>query len=280
MVRGRVRIDGRARAAVLTLWLVLAGAVTGAAMSGLSRVVVVGLLALVAVSGGYARRWSVAVGAGLAAGVVAGGLALTDGRAAAAAPLVVTFSLTGLLAGAWRFARLGDRTSTSLADGPATPAAPGCRLPAGVADQLLFERLTVHEMTRARRYDRPLTLLLVGVENWTALVAQRGRRAAGELQAALATCVRRLLRDVDAIGVHGEGRLAVLLPETPLDGGLIVAARIEQAALGDVGVKVRVGAAVFPHDAVTVEALLREAEAALELAQLEKVSVVERAQLG
>ena len=135
-------------------------------------------------------------------------------------------------------------------------------------------------MTRARRYERPLVLLLIGVDGWSTLVAERGRRAAFENLAALATRVRRLLRDVDAIGLHGDGRLAVLLPETPLDGALVVAGRIEQAALQEVGMRTRIGAAVFPDDAGTVEALLREAEAGLDLARIEGVSTVERVRLA
>ena len=80
--------------------------------------------------------------------------------------------------------------------------------------------------------------------------------------------------------MHGDGRLAVLLPETPLDGTLVVAGRIQQTALQDVGLKTRIGAAVFPDDAVTVEALLREAEAGLDLARIEGVSTVERVRLA
>jgi GGDEF domain-containing protein len=72
----------------------------------------------------------------------------------------------------------------------------------------------------------------------------------------------------------------VLLPETPLDGAQVVAVRIQQAALEDVGQKTRIGAAVFPDDAVTVEALLQEADAALDLARLEGVGIVQRVRIA
>jgi GGDEF domain-containing protein len=121
---------------------------------------------------------------------------------------------------------------------------------------------------------------LIGVDGWTTLTAERGRRGAFDLLGALAVRIRRLLRDVDAIGVHGDGRLAVLLPETPLDGALVVAARIRQAAQPDVGVRTRVGVAVFPEDAGTVEALVREAEARLALARIEGTAIVERVRLA
>ena len=60
----------------------------------------------------------------------------------------------------------------------------------------------------------------------------------------------------------------------------MVAGRIEQAALQEVGMRTRIGAAVFPDDAGTVEALLREAEAGLDLARIEGVSTVERVRLA
>ena len=116
-----------------------------------------------------------------------------------------------------------------------------------------------------------------GLEQQIGAPHERGRRGAFDV---LATRVRRLLRDVDAIGLHGEGRLAVLLPETPLDGALVAARRIEQSALEDVAIKTRIGAAVFPEDAGTVEALVHEAEAGLELARLEGVGIVERVALA
>ena len=72
----------------------------------------------------------------------------------------------------------------------------------------------------------------------------------------------------------------MLLPETPLDGAQVVAVRIQQAALEDVGLKTRIGAAVFPDDAVTVEALMQEAEAGLDLARLEGVSIVQRVRIA
>jgi diguanylate cyclase (GGDEF)-like protein len=153
------------------------------------------------------------------------------------------------------------------------------RLPAGVADERLLDRLAVHEMTRARRYEHPLTLLLVQVDVWPLLQAEHGQRGALDRLSRLAIRIRRLLRDVDAIGLHGDGQLAILLPETPLDGAMVVAGRIEETAREDVGVRVRVGAAVFPDDAVTVEGLLVEAEAALELARLEGAGVAQRVQL-
>ena len=173
-----------------------------------------------------------------------------------------------------RAAKGSDAVPAKTRQQTASPAE--ARLPAGVADERLLDRLAVHEMTRARRYEHPLTLLLVDIDGWPGLLADRGARGAYDQLSLLAVRIRRLLRDVDAIGLHGEHQLAILLPETPLDGALVVANRIEEAAREDVGLSVRVGAAVFPDDAVTVEGLLHEADAALDLARLEGLAVAQR----
>ena len=208
---------------------------------------------------------------------------LTALWAVGADPLTLSIAASGTAAafgvGCWL--RPSEPDATAPVGGREQPVAPAeGRLPAGVADERLLDRLAVHEMTRARRYEHPLTVLLVDIDRWSVLSAERGKRGAQEQLSALAIRIRRLLRDVDAIGLHGDGQLAILLPETPLDGALVVAGRIEEEAREDVGLSVQVGAAVFPDDAISVEGLLHEAEAALELAQLEGVAVAQRVQIS
>jgi diguanylate cyclase (GGDEF)-like protein len=273
-------IDGRLKACLFAVWLTVNAATIATSTDVGSRWFAIGAVLVAACAGLLRRDWREALAVGLAgaaltAWLVRGG----DGEAIpllAAAGVVVT----ALLA-AWSRQRPEvPAVVAPTSERQAQPTPAEARLPPGVADEQLFDRLAVHEMTRARRYERPLVLLLIGVDGWSTMVAERGRRPAFDTLATLATRVRRLLRDVDAIGLHGDGRLAVLLPETPLDGALVVAGRIEQTALQDVGLKIRIGAAVFPDDAGTVETLVREAEAGLDLARIEGVSTVERVRLA
>ena len=275
----RLDFDHRLRMACLAAWLIGATALVAGVTSGTARpLAVAGLVASVT-----AGLLVPSTRLGLATGIVAG-LAVTawifaEGGGAAFAGVV---GMVVIASGAITLvlsSRRGALTALSE-DRPRTPSPAGVRLPPGVADEALLERLTVHEMTRARRYERPLTLLLVGVEDWATISAGRGRRGAHDLLGTLATRLRRLLRDVDAIGMHGDGQLAILLPETPLEGALVVASRIEQVATNEVGLKIRLGASVFPDDAGTVVTLMREAEAALELARLEQLTIAERAPLA
>ena len=280
MVRGHVQIGGSLVVCLFVGWLAIGTATIVAATDGVGRVVVVGAILVTALLGVLRGDWRESLAVGLAGAAVA---AWSVGSASGeAAPLVAALGVivTALLAAWSRACGVLRREPLAAIDRAAQPTPADARLPLGVADEALFDRLAVHEMTRARRYERPLALLLVGIDSWPALVAERGRRESGERLAALAVRIRRLLRDVDALGVHGDGRLAVLLPETPLDGAQVVAARIEQVARQDVGLTTRIGTAIFPEDAGTVEALVCEAEAGLELARLDGVSTVERVPIG
>lgn len=279
-MRGTISIDGRLRACAFSAWLILGTAVVASSTEGGGRMVALCAMLVAAFAGLLRRDWREALAVGLAGAALTAWLVSGDEREATPILAASGVVLTALLAAWSRQHPVEPAAVAPTSDRQAHPTPAGARLPPGVADELLFDRLAVHEMTRARRYERPLVLLLIGVDGWSTMVAERGRRAAFENLATLATRVRRLLRDVDAIGMHGDGRLAVLLPETPLDGALVVAGRIEQAALEDVGLKTRIGAAVFPDDAGTVEALLREAEAGLELARIEGVSTAERVRLA
>jgi diguanylate cyclase (GGDEF)-like protein len=279
-VRAILSIDGRLKACLFAAWLTLSTAIVAGGTDGTGRLTAICALLGAACAGLLRRDWREALAVGLAGAALTAWLVGDDASEFLPILAACGVAVTALLA-AWSCRPAVEPAAVApTGERQARPTPAGARLPPGVADESLFDRLAVHEMTRARRYERPLVLLLIGVDGWSTMVAERGRREAFEKLSTLATRVRRLLRDVDAIGLHGDGRLAVLLPETPLDGALVVADRIEQAALQEVGMRTRIGAAVFPDDAGTVEALLREAEAGLDLARIEGVSTAERVRLA
>jgi diguanylate cyclase (GGDEF)-like protein len=261
-------------------WLAVSGAAVAAMTDGLGCVVAVAVIVAAALAGLLLRDWRETLAVGLVGAAVAAWTLAGAGDLTPSVVVPIGVVLTALLATGAHPRPAAPAVAPVSADRAPAPAPAGLRLPPGVADEALLDRLAVHEMTRARRYERPLALLLIGIEDWSSLVAERGRKTAFDGLSKLATRVRRVLRDVDAVGLHGDGRLVVLLPETPLDGAHVVAVRIQQAALEDVGLKTRIGAAVFPDDALTVEALMQEAEAALDLARLEGVGVVQRVRIA
>ncbi|MCC6175460.1 MAG: diguanylate cyclase [Chloroflexi bacterium] len=216
--------------------------------------------------------------------VLAGGFVIVRARGAGLGwddavmvlvPLVLTAPLAWLAA---RFHTPGSRPRQTASG--AHPSEDVLLASHCITEPDTLDRLIVMEMARSRRYDRAFSFVLVGVEDWAAVRTERGSKGAAALLAALAASTRRVLRTVDSIGLHGDGLLAILLPETGLDGARVVVDKVAHTAHEQHGLHVRAGAAIFPHDGGTIDELLREAEAALDLARLAGVSVVERASLG
>jgi len=259
-------------------WLVAAAGTIGASEPERIGALAIGLLAAVGVAGllGPGRAWGLTAGVfGALAHAVAMVVWLDAGiwqaSMAAAAMLV-----TGIAAGA--VARhIGVAAPDVAADAPVQDGEDTAHRAQVVGGGELRRGLRL-EIARARRYEHTLSLLLVGLEDWPTLVARRGSPAAGRLLAEVAEAARRVVRDVDTVSLYGPDLLAILLPETALPGAAVVAEKIELVAR-ERGLAVRTGAASYPDDAVTSEELAREAEAALDLARLSRVSFVSRARL-
>lgn len=271
----RVSNPARLRATAAMIWFATAASVF-VTTEGTTRYAGLAALLGAAAAGQLLPNSRLVVAASLGLGTLAMVMLWAAGENFEAGALGALTVAASCLVARWSRATTPAHGAVSGQDllGQAAPA--DSRLPAGVADEDLLERLTVHEMTRARRYEHPLTLLLVEIGGWPAVSGQHDRPAAEDHVSALAIKVRRLLRDVDAVGLHAESQLAILLPETPLDGAIVVAERIEDTARQELNLAVHVGAAVFPDDAGTVEGLMHEAEAALAMARLEGTGVARR----
>lgn len=150
----------------------------------------------------------------------------------------------------------------------------------GVLKRPYAERLLANEVDRARRYQHPLTLVIVGVDNWAQVVQERGQEEALRLLGRLGEILSLSLRSIDSVGRHAEAHFLLLLPETSLAGAQVVAKRVIHQAEHELGLTLRAGIATFPHDASDAGALLREADAALVLAFTVGISVASRALLA
>lgn len=132
------------------------------------------------------------------------------------------------------------------------------------------------ELQRSRRYAHSLTLLIIGIDDWETIIRDRGAQQGTELLVGLAGIIGKSTRNLDTVSRHDESRFAAILPETPLEGARIVAERICQSTLEEMGVTARVGIAEFPADAVTGDELITEAEEALEFARAAELRIADR----
>lgn len=88
-----------------------------------------------------------------------------------------------------------------------------------------LERLAI-EVKRARRHKRPLSLVMLDVDYFKSVNDTWGHSAGDQVLKSIVATARQQLRDHDEIGRLGGEEFAILLPETPVNGAMIVAERL------------------------------------------------------
>ena len=102
----------------------------------------------------------------------------------------------------------------------------------GLANREVFNRTFRREFERAGRYTRPLSLLVLDADDFKLLNDRHGHRVGDLVLRQIGRIVRDNLRLSDLGARVGGEELAVVLPETPLEGGVCVAERIRAAIEG------------------------------------------------
>jgi GGDEF domain-containing protein len=128
------------------------------------------------------------------------------------------------------------------------------------------------EFTRSRRYGAPLSVLVVEPDAVSVQVALH--RTVQEVQRAmmsryvlkgLVRVISNELRRTDFVfEQRRNGRFVILCPETTADESAVVAERIGQAAVEQLGLRIGCGVAAFPEEALTFEQLVSQAESNLQ----------------
>lgn len=105
-----------------------------------------------------------------------------------------------------------------------------------ITDQLtgLYNRRQLHivfenEIRRSKRYDRPLSILLMDVDDFKNYNDTYGHLAGDSVLAALGDIIRKSIRETDKAFRYGGEEFLVVLPETNGDEALTTARRILQA---------------------------------------------------
>lgn len=145
----------------------------------------------------------------------------------------------------------------------------------GLPNQRAFLGRLAEEWKRAERHKEPLSCAFVELDRSR---AAEGAKVDPALLRAIASVLRRSLRDMDFVARGRSDELLVLLPNTHFTGAAIacerMARKVRELAFDDQGRAIRptvsIGVALFPsRDAATKEALLRAAEGAAARANAE-----------
>ena len=85
------------------------------------------------------------------------------------------------------------------------------------------------EIDRAHRYKRPMSLLLIDIDDFKNYNDNFGHLEGDNVLAAAGSMIRECLRKIDSAFRYGGEEFMVILPETPLEPARIVAERIRKA---------------------------------------------------
>jgi len=142
----------------------------------------------------------------------------------------------------------------------------------GLANFRAFQSTLRHEVDRASRFDRPVALLMLDLDNFKAVNDTFGHLPGDAVLAEVARRISGCVREVDSVARYGGEEFAVILPETEAEGAAVTAARIcaavrdrpiaEEVAV-PISVTISIGVAAVPSDAATAEALIGAADRAL-----------------
>ena len=137
-----------------------------------------------------------------------GSAAMAAATAAAGAPMLMDSDLNGRRAMSIANHATATNGAGGLAEEPPSDALTGL-LSAG-----LWARVVADEDARVRRYRRAATIVMIELDGLDRLTARLGDGAGERLVPAVADTIHRLAREADFVARLGDGRFAVLLPET------------------------------------------------------------------
>jgi diguanylate cyclase (GGDEF)-like protein len=122
------------------------------------------------------------------------------------------------------------------------------------------------EMSRVKRYSRPLSIVFIRLSNLDLFQSKHDYQHELKLFKLIGQFLQGMLRDADFVGKHSDNEVGIVLPETPVSGADIVCKRlVEQYASlqedlnenwPDIEMEFHFSRASFPKDAGNLEELV------------------------
>ena len=157
----------------------------------------------------------------------------------------------------------------------------------GLANVRAFLAAMDHEVERGRRFDTPLGLIMLDLDDFKLVNDSYGHQQGDEVLALVAGVLRDAIRELDTAARYGGEELAVILPQTDASGTELLAERMRAAVeslqvprvggKGTLSVTASFGVAAMPESALDRDGLIAAADAALYAAKRAGKNRVERA---
>ena len=98
----------------------------------------------------------------------------------------------------------------------------------GLYNHRYFQEILEREIKRARRYKKPLSLLMIDIDHFKKINDTYGHLHGDEVLKRLAQIFSESIRACDYAARYGGEEFSIILPETLLNGALNVAERLRQ----------------------------------------------------
>lgn len=141
----------------------------------------------------------------------------------------------------------------------------------GLFNRRSFMHSFEQEIERARRYHKPVSLMLIDIDHFKRVNDEYGHQIGDLVLQRFAETVRTTLREIDVFGRIGGEEFAVMMPETDLRSARRVAERVRRSVLnkpvetqsGVINYSISAGVIASNHWLLDTETMLRHADAAL-----------------
>jgi len=137
----------------------------------------------------------------------------------------------------------------------------------GLYNHRHFKKLFADEMGRARRYQRPTSLMMFDIDDFKDFNDRYGHMVGDKVLIAVAEILQETLRDCDPSFRYGGEEFIALLPQTDIQDALVAAERCRELIATETGryldqqptlkVTVSIGVASYPRDAMDADGLLK-----------------------
>jgi diguanylate cyclase (GGDEF)-like protein len=140
----------------------------------------------------------------------------------------------------------------------------------GCLNRREFDEHLGSEFARARRYERPLSLILLDIDHFKRINDELGHEVGDHALRRIGEALRKAGRATDVVCRYGGEEFAVICPETPREEGVLFAERLrillqeqEPDEILPRNLTASLGVAAYPDDADAIGTLLRASDRAL-----------------
>jgi len=146
----------------------------------------------------------------------------------------------------------------------------------GLYNHRAFQEKLSEETNKAERYSKTFSLIMLDIDHFKSFNDIYGHQTGDRALEEISKIIRGDLRTVDFLARYGGEEFIIILPETSIDGALIVAERIRRSVakhqfMSESGERllltVSAGVACYPDDTTLKEDLIKKADHALYFAK-------------